>query len=99
MLQMDIPKLDPEAAESLIKGSFDLARSLNALPIVAQGQLALADVWAKAGKPARAIEAIDSALQVFGAIRHLPIPNHLLQLRNECTQSLSDCRHEEVSRA
>jgi tetratricopeptide (TPR) repeat protein len=86
-LQMSTAKPDATAAESFVKGSIDLARSLNALPNVAQGQLGLADIWARAGRPEEAIEAIDSAVHLFDAIGFQKLPDDVSRLRLQCAPS------------
>jgi tetratricopeptide (TPR) repeat protein len=88
-LQIVSPKSDLNAAETFIKNSIDLARSLNALPNVGQGQLALAGLWAKTGRPEQAIEAIDSALHTFDTIGYRQRPEEISRLRFECCQRLS----------
>ena len=81
-LQQDTAKPDATAAESLVRISIDLARRLTALPNVAQGHLALADLWAKSGKTEQAIEAIDAALQIYDSIGYRQIPDEVLRLRS-----------------
>jgi class 3 adenylate cyclase/tetratricopeptide (TPR) repeat protein len=56
---------DPAAAEALLSRSIELARTLEAWPTIAQGQLALAEHWAKAGKFDRAGEAADAAISIY----------------------------------
>lgn len=63
MLNADLS--DTHAAEILLSRSIELARNLEAWPHVAQGQLAQADNWLKAGKLARAAEAVDSAISIY----------------------------------
>jgi tetratricopeptide (TPR) repeat protein len=56
---------DAHAAEVLLSRSIELARNLEAWPNIAQGYLALADNRLKAGEPARAMEAADSAISIY----------------------------------
>jgi tetratricopeptide (TPR) repeat protein len=56
---------DVHTAEALLSRSVELARTLEAWPNVAQGQLSLADVLRKAGERARAAEAVDSAISIY----------------------------------
>ncbi len=88
-LQMASAKPDLNTAESFITRSIDLARSLNALPNVAQGQLALAGLWAKTGRHGQAVEAINSALHIFDTIGYRQLPEDISRLRLECSQRLS----------
>ena len=63
MLNADLS--DAHAAEVLLSRSIELARNLEAWPNIAQGQLAQAENWLKAGKLARAAEAVDSAISIY----------------------------------
>lgn len=56
---------DPAAAEALLLRSIELARTLEAWPNIAQGQLALAEHWSKTGDLARATDAADSAISIY----------------------------------
>jgi class 3 adenylate cyclase/predicted ATPase len=56
---------EPAAAEALLSRSIELAKTLEAWPTIAHGQLALAEHWAKAGEPVRASEATDAAISIY----------------------------------
>jgi tetratricopeptide (TPR) repeat protein len=68
LLELDLPKPDVAAAESHLVRSAALARALEALPILAQTELSLADLWTKTGKLQQAAEALDSVAKISGHI-------------------------------
>jgi class 3 adenylate cyclase/tetratricopeptide (TPR) repeat protein len=81
LLELASAAPDAKKAEPLIRGSIELARSLNALPNLAQAQSALAELLARTGRPSQALEAAGLATELFDSMGSHFRPEEISRVR------------------
>jgi hypothetical protein len=86
LLELDLTKPDFAAAESLLMKSADLARASGALPILAQTELTLAELWTRTAKLQQSAEALDSAEWISRRINYRGLADDIARLRSRLAE-------------
>jgi class 3 adenylate cyclase/predicted ATPase len=82
LLELDLTNPDFAAAESLLMRSADLARASGALPILAQTELTLAELWTRTAKLQQSAQALDSAERIWRRINYRGLADDIARLRS-----------------
>lgn len=86
LLELELVQPDIATAESYLVRSAEIARALNALPVLAQTELALADLWIRTGKLQQAAQALDSVTAISLRISYRGLSDEIAHRRAALTE-------------